>query len=158
MEELLASQLELTRPAPPGEEALAAFFQHLRESGADRHFHPHPFTREEARARCAYHGKDVYCVANAAGRTIAYGMLRGWDEGYAVPSLGVAVHAELRGTGLGRLMMGYLHAEARRRGAARIRLKVHPDNLTAIELYRSLGYEFLPATEDGQLVGFKSLR
>jgi len=84
-------------------------------------------------------------------------MLRGWDEGYAVPSLGIAVRAEAQGSGLGRLVMGYLHTEARRRGAPRIRLKVYPDNVRAVELYRSLGYEYRPELESGQLVGYKEL-
>jgi ribosomal protein S18 acetylase RimI-like enzyme len=52
--------------------------------------------------------------------------------------------------------MLYLHAEARRRGAPRIRLKVYPENTAAVELYRSLGYVF-EASERGQLVGFKTL-
>ena len=37
-------------------------------------------------------------------------------------------------------MMNHLHAEARRRGADRVRLRVHPDNVAARRLYESLGY------------------
>jgi ribosomal-protein-alanine N-acetyltransferase len=152
-----SDQLEVRRPAPAMAPAVARFFAHLRDSGEERRFHPHPFTPEAARERCAYDGDDVYCVAIAGDRVLGYGMLRGWDEGFAIPSLGIAVHADARGTGLGRALMLYLHAEAARRGAERIRLKVYPDNVAAVNLYRTLGYEFSDQLEDGQLVGYAQL-
>lgn len=141
---------------PDVQHALAEFFADLVAAGDEHAFHPHPFTPEAAAERAAYRGLDVYCVAVAGGRVLGYGMLRGWDEGFEVPSLGIAIHQAARGIGLGRAMMAYLHCEARRRDAARIRLKVYPDNAVAVALYRSLGYEFT-GTEDGQLVGFKAL-
>lgn len=156
--DLLATQLEYRRPAPELEPALAAFFGALHAAGDDRRFHPHPFTPEAATERCAYAGRDVYCVALAGGVVLGYGMLRGWDEGYAVPSLGIAIAPAARGIGLGRALMLYLHAEAARRGAPRIRLKVYPDNAHAVALYRSLGYVYADALEKGQLVGVKELR
>jgi [ribosomal protein S18]-alanine N-acetyltransferase len=156
--DLLSSQLEYRRPAPELEPQIAEFFRHIHETGEAERFHPHPFTPEAARERCRYAGRDVYFVAVAGGNVLAYGMLRGWDEGYSVPSLGIAVHASARGLGLGRALMLYLHAEAARRGAERIRLKVYPDNATAVALYRSLGYVFADALEHGQLVGEKHLR
>ena len=67
--------------------ALAGLFGALVASGDTVRFHPHPFTAEEAEARARYSGRDLYYVAVADGRALAYGMLRGWDEGYAVPSL-----------------------------------------------------------------------
>lgn len=150
-------QLELVRPSPDLVEPLARFFAHLASSEDARHFHPHPFTNDAARARAGYRGLDVYCLAVADGEVLGYGMLRGWDEGYSVPSLGIALHASARGGGLARVLMLYLHAEAKRRGAERIRLKVYPDNAAAVALYRSLGYEFADALEGGQLVGYKRL-
>ncbi len=150
-------QLKVLRVGPGLESPLATFFDHLAATGEGERFHPHPFTRVEAEARCAHSGLDLYCVAVARGVVLGYGMLRGWDRGYEVPSLGIAVHADARGTGLGRTLMLHLHAEAQRRGAPRIRLKVYPDNTAAVNLYRSLGYEFEPSLEQGQLVGFKRL-
>jgi RimJ/RimL family protein N-acetyltransferase len=38
--------------------------------------------------------------------------------------------------------MAYLHAEARERGADRVRLRVDPDNVRARPLYGSLGHEY----------------
>jgi RimJ/RimL family protein N-acetyltransferase len=83
-------------------------------------------------------------------------MLRGWDEGYQVPSLGIALHAQARGTGLARAFMLYLHQVARWQGAKRVRLRVFPDNIPARRLYESLGYAFQTGNDE-QLVGFCEL-
>ena len=91
-----------------------------------------------------------------AGRFVAYGMLRGWDAGYAIPSLGIYVAREARGRGVARAMMERLHALARERGAAAVRLKVYPSNEPARRLYESLGYRF-GAKEGEQLVGLLRL-
>lgn len=132
----------------PGDtEALADLFAALDTT----HFHPHPFSRDQAAQLVAYTGRDVYAVLVEAGRFVAYGLLRGWDEGYEVPSLGIAVRCDARGRGLGRVMMAWLADEARRRGAAQIRLRVHPDNNAARRLYESTGYRYA-GTERGELV------
>jgi ribosomal protein S18 acetylase RimI-like enzyme len=137
---------------------LADFFATIRQHGDAVHFHPHPFTIEEAQKRATYQGKDLFYIAQTSGRLIiGYGMLRGWDEGYATPSLGIIVHPDRRGTGLGRLLMHFLHYAARERGASKIRLKVYPQNTTARHLYETLGYVFEDTLSDGQLVGIKTL-
>ncbi len=152
----LEGQLEFRRVGPDLEQELGEFFAHLRDTGEEVRFHPHPFSAEAARERARYVGQDVYCVAVVGRRVVGYGMLRGWDQDYKVPNLGIAIRAEARRIGLGRALMLYLHAEARRRGAARIRLKVYPDNKPAVELYRSLGYHYASELEAGQLVGMKN--
>lgn len=104
------------------------------------YFHPHPMTPAEAKRIAAYDGQDVYLVSEVDGVYVAYGMLRGWDEGYAVPSLGIAVRRDAYGQGYGRAMMAALHEAARARGATSVRLRVHPANGRARSLYESLGY------------------
>ena len=138
------------------EESLAEFFRSLKRVGNDRYFHPHPFTDQEARRIAHYSGKDLYYVLVEREKVLGYGMLRGWDEGYKVPSLGIVIRSSARGIELGKLFMHFLHAAARQRGASKIRLKVYPDNTIAVTMYQELGYTF-QAEEDGQLVGFVGL-
>jgi [ribosomal protein S18]-alanine N-acetyltransferase len=145
------------RPVDPSwGSAIASFLLDLARTGDDRWFHP--FTLDDASAVriAASAGADVYLIATDKDRVVALGMLRGWDEGYAIPSLGIAVAATARGRGLGRAMMEQLQAEARRRGASKVRLTVDTGNRAAIELYGSLGYAF-EAEADGRLVGFLDL-
>lgn len=143
--------LEFRRLAPDLLPGLTAFFESMIANKDDEFFHPHPFTAEKAVELCGYAGKDLYLVAVCADEVLAYGLLRGWDEGYAIPSLGIAVHPTARGTGLGMAFMRYLHAAAANRGAKSIRLKVYPHNTKAKSLYEKLGY--IPAGEtDGQVL------
>ena len=101
------------------EELEPAFGTFLERIAADpgNTFHPHPLTRDAARELCSSRNADLRYVAIAAGQVMAYGLLRGWDEGYDVPSLGIAVDPDFRARGIGRLLMEFLHEAARlRRG------------------------------------------
>jgi [ribosomal protein S18]-alanine N-acetyltransferase len=119
---------------------LAALFSQIDTT----YFRPHPLTAEQAEVISRRVGRDVYAIlerdAEAGEAFVAYGMLRGWDEGYAIPYLGVAVRSGQERRGLGRLMMAHLHEEAARRGVGQVRLRVHPENGAARALYLSLGY------------------
>lgn len=151
------SVLECRRLGPEWADGLLEFLTGLRRAGDDEYFKPHEFTRAAVDRLCLYKGEDLYLVLVEGGRVLGYGMLRGWDEGYAVPSLGIAIHPDDRRSGLGKALMAFLHAAAIRRGAARVRLRVSPGNEKAIALYRSLGYEF-GNEEAGLLVGLLDLR
>jgi ribosomal protein S18 acetylase RimI-like enzyme len=144
--------LEFQQLSARHERPLALFFEALAHGGDDRWFHPHPLTAEHAARLAGYRGRDLYYVATRGEAVAAYGLLRGWDEGYSTPSLGIAVHPQARGCGLARAFMLFLHSAARARGSRNIRLKVYPANTAARRLYESLGYRFEP-TPDGQLLG-----
>ena len=132
--------------------ALKDFFKALDENGDTSYFHPHPFTDEFLDKLSNYKGNDLYYIAAEANIVLAYGMLRGWDDGYIIPSLGIAIHPMARGLGLSKVFMHFLHFAAHRKGATQIRLKVYPDNLRAIRLYENFGYTF-EGMENNQLVG-----
>lgn len=152
----MLSVLEFRRISPELCDALEEFFVLLMREGDERHFHPHQFTREQARLIAHYAGQDLYYVLVADGQVLGYGMLRGWDEGYDIPSLGIALAPAWRDMGMGSVLMSLLHMAARVRGVKKVRLKVHKDNGRAIELYTRLGYRFV-SEEAGQQVGFLEL-
>lgn len=143
----------------PGHVAsLARFFDDLAAAGDDAFFHPHAGDAGTLRLIADRMGKDVHLVFVEGGEIRAYGLLRGWNEGYAIPSLGIAVHPAARGSGLGRLVMDYLEAMARHRGAPGIRLRVHKDNARATAMYEHRGYVMRPDEADARLlVGTKPL-
>jgi perosamine synthetase len=123
-------------------QAFARFLKSLDTNGDTEFFHPHAFDAAAARSVTARSesGNDEYWLAMRGDDVVAYGMLRGWDEGFDVPSLGLAVAPAHRGQGFAREMMKHLHDRARQRGATHIRLKVDRRNLSARCLYESLGY------------------
>jgi ribosomal-protein-alanine N-acetyltransferase len=139
---------------------LSLLFEALCEHNDHRLFHPHPLTAETAAALAQQHANphtvlanrdEYHVVLDSATRNqdgketiVAYGMLRGWSEGFDVPSLGIAVHPQQRGRGIARQFMQHLHRVAIGRGAERVRLKVYRHNQAAVSLYESLGYAFTP--------------
>lgn len=150
--------LELIRLSPEWQEDLQRFLDDLKSGGDDVFFSPHPADADSIRRIAAYDGKDVYYLLVEQGKILGYGMLRGWDDGYSVPSLGLAIHPSARGQGLGKMLMVLLHLLASRRGADMVRLRVCVNNEKALNLYESLGYAFEEdRNQAGFLVGFKSL-
>lgn len=154
------------RDAPPFEcrilcsewmQPLMDFLRDLQEAGDTELFCPHAFTDEAVHQIVTRAHKDAYYVLVEGKQVLGYGMLRGWDEGFEVPSLGIAIHPSVRGTGLGRAFMHILHACARRKGATKVRLRVKSGNTRAASLYKGLGYEF-QSEEAGYLVGNLELR
>jgi len=59
------------------------------------------------------------------------------DEGHI---LDVAVHPEVRGGGVGRLLVEKVLEECRGNGASFVSLEVRESNLPAIALYRKMGF------------------
>jgi ribosomal protein S18 acetylase RimI-like enzyme len=137
-------------------EPLGRFFQSIQASTAGEHFHPHTLDRETAARIACYAGDDLYYALVDAGGVLGYGILRGWDEGFDVPSLGIALLESARGAGLGEMLMHFLHGAARLKGAERVRLTVDEANKPALSLYRKLGYAFEPL-EAGRLVGYREV-
>ena len=145
-------------PVGPGHlAALTSLFERIGADPEAKYFHPHPFTAAQAKVTTAYAGPDVYALMLLASEAIGYGFLRGWEEHHSVPSLGIYVAADRRGSGAARVLMEYLHLAASLRGAARVRLKVHPENIRARRLYARLGYRFAVTPENGEFVGFLEL-
>lgn len=131
---------------------VAGLFATIAADPAAVRFHPHPFGSTDAIRVCAYPGQDIYAGAFLDGTLVGYGMLRGWDEGFAVPTLGIYLAPSARGSGLARRFMDVLHGMALDRGASRVMLKVYPDNQAALALYRRIGYVF-DGESTGQLTG-----
>jgi [ribosomal protein S18]-alanine N-acetyltransferase len=152
-----ADTLEFRRLTTEWRNGLAEFCRALEAAGDAAFFQPHSFSDIELDRVVLHSGRDLYYVAVQGAKVLGYGLLRGWDEGYAVPSLGIAIHPAERSCGLGLAFMHFLHVAASRRGAEQVRLRVNPGNSKAIELYNRLGYLF-ESTEGGCYVGFKQLR
>ena len=134
---------------------LEHFFTEMKEVDGLSFFHPHPSDSITLAEICQNPGKDYYCGAFAGSTIEAYGMLRGWNEGYLEPSLGLAVTPKSQGTGLGQLLLQHLHAESRRRECLRIRLTVYEKNSRAVTFFAKNGYSFTP-WQQGRLLGYFS--
>ena len=138
---------------------LGDFFAALTaDADSVRFFHPHPFTQEFAAELCegVATRKDRYYVACFQGTVIAYMMLRGWDEGYSVPSFGVCTHPALRDVGLGQALLVHALAECQAAGASKLRLTVFKNNERAVHVYTKFGFIFQEKNEH-ELIGILDL-
>jgi len=149
--------LEIRQASPDMEKEVYDFFQVLDQANEGELFYPHPLTQDQAHIISTHSGQDLYAFAMHIGKIIGYSLLRGWDEGYEIPSLGISVHPHFRGFGVGLALMHYLHAVASLRGCHRVRLRVRKTNHTAKQLYEKMGYTFTEGN-DGYLVGFFELK
>lgn len=130
---------------------LGRLFDQLRVSTDAEFFHPHPLDQAEAERICGLTGRDYFCLAYLGDSPVGYGMLRGWDAGYAEPSLEIAIAPGHKGKGLGQALTTHLHSVAAERGAESIRLKVSVRNHAARALYQKLGYVLTPLSDAEEL-------
>jgi GNAT superfamily N-acetyltransferase len=105
-----------------------------------QHFHPFHFDLEVVSTLLRDRQRDCYMGLWVSGKLVGFFMLRGFDEGYAVPSFGVLVDQAWRGRGLGRLALQVSETMCRVLGAQTLMLKVHPSNTGARALYESEGF------------------
>jgi ribosomal protein S18 acetylase RimI-like enzyme len=151
--------IEIVRLRSAHVEPLLRFHAALESGGETALFAPHPFTATHLHALCNSQRKDLHYVVVMADDVVGYGLLRGWDEGYAIPSLGIAIHPRWRRAGLGTALMHFLHVAARAVSATSVRLRFHPSNRSAQALYERVGYRFEPQPDgDGYRVAFKDLQ
>jgi ribosomal-protein-alanine N-acetyltransferase len=147
-----APALEFRKLTAEWKQPLLGFLRALEEAGDTDYFLPHPFTDEAVENIIHNARNDLYYVLTEGERVLGYGMLRGWDEGYETPSLGIAIDPRARSSGLGKLFMRFLSTAARWKGATSVRLKVKVGNSRAANLYEQLGYDFR-TEESGYLIG-----
>ena len=79
--------------------ALSIFFQSNDRPEITMHFHPFPLTRQTAHDITRINHKDRYYIAIRDKEILGLGMLRGWDEGYDIPSFGMFVDYRHHGMG-----------------------------------------------------------
>jgi ribosomal protein S18 acetylase RimI-like enzyme len=143
--------------------ALHRMLQTFVNEPEGRFFAPHSFELDTLQRLADRPGADLYFVAflqDASWKRClcGYGLLRGWNEGFSVPSLGIIVHRDYRAHGFGKKFMCFLHEAAKQKGADQVRLTVTAENERAVALYRSLGYRFEAMPGSGErLVGLLPL-
>lgn len=116
-------------------------------------FYPHAFSLPAIEDILANKVLDQYFLAHdIMGATNGYCMLRGWDEGYTTPSIGICVSKSSRGMGVGKSLLAFLLQVAARLGASKAMLKVHRHNIAAIKIYRQFGF-LIEDTHADHMVG-----
>ena len=124
------------------------------KNNKDEFFTPHKFDYLTILKNCF--NKDIYIIQLIDKKIVGYGMLRGWEEGYEIPILGIIIDKNYRGMGLSKDLMNFLHNIARTKGSIKVMLKVYKNNIVAINLYKKCNYEFTDYNNE-LLVGYKTI-
>ncbi len=85
--------------------------------------------------------KDYFYGIFFSNELVGFYMLRGFDEGYEIPSYGVFIKEEFSSKGLGKLSLDHAISLSKLLNKKRIMLKVHPENKTAKTLYEKYGFQ-----------------
>lgn len=120
---------------------LCLLFNELIFRKFDQYFHPHPLTDVEVDKLIQYNGEDLYFLQTKNRKLCGYGFLRGWDEGFAIPSLGLVIHPDFHREGLAKQFLMFLHEQALSKGSNKVRLTVVEENISALRLYQKVGYQ-----------------
>jgi ribosomal protein S18 acetylase RimI-like enzyme len=122
-------------------EVLARFMADNDVPAVVRTFNPFPMTVQTAHEIASQQRLDhFYGAFLEDGSIVGLSMLRGWDEGYTVPSFGIMIDHRFHGRGIGSLMLDYTLEQAIQLGCNRIRLSVFASNRAGLHLYSSRGF------------------
>jgi ribosomal-protein-alanine N-acetyltransferase len=102
--------------------------------------HPAGHWRAEDYDYLSRQPEGIVLVAETAGDGVIAGFVAARALGPEAEMLNLAVDPKHRRQGVGRRLVEELHQRLRASGTERVYLEVRPSNLTAQQLYRSLGY------------------
>jgi ribosomal protein S18 acetylase RimI-like enzyme len=119
-------------------------------------FNPHSWELDDLKHMLAKARKDKYFGVFTDGYMVAYGMLRGVDDGFPWPRLGLVVDKDYRKKGMGKLLLTFLETYCKVEGYEYLELRVLKTNKPAIYLYNSNDY-FLTDFVGEYLLGRKKL-
>lgn len=74
--------------------------------------------------------KDIFSGVFWDGQIAGIFMLRGWDEGYEIPSFGVLIDEKYRGGSFMRLTLDTAKLICKLSGLRKLMAKIHPDNVS----------------------------
>lgn len=121
--------------------ALASLLQSQRIEYA-RFFTPFDFGQESIARILARCKSDVFMGICWQDELAGFFMLRGWDDGYAVPAYGVFIDEKYSGYGLTILSLRAAKTIAKLCRASQMMLKVHPANVRAKRIFERGGFVF----------------
>jgi RimJ/RimL family protein N-acetyltransferase len=132
---------ELTiRPLRVDDAAALSLMLRSQKPSYARFFTPFGYDEQSIAVVLARRGEDVFMGLYWRDEVVAFFMLRGWNEGYEIPSFGILVDEKYRGDGLEMLSLETAKVICKLRGAARIMFKMHPENISVRAVARKTGF------------------
>ncbi len=141
------------RPLESGDAPRLSAMLRAQQTEYARFFHPFNFDERTIARVLADNRQDVYAGVYLREQLVVFFMLRGWDEGFEIPAFGILVDEKHRGDGLEMLSLETAKVICKLRGASRMMLKMHPENISAKAVARKIGFFHVgEETESGNLI------
>jgi RimJ/RimL family protein N-acetyltransferase len=105
------------------------------------YFIPFSFDSETIRKVLSKVIKDQFYGIYIENELIGFYMLRGFDEGYEVPSYGVWISEKYSNKGLSTFTLNHAITFCKMNSIKKLMLKVHPDNIRAKHIYEKHGFK-----------------
>jgi RimJ/RimL family protein N-acetyltransferase len=105
-----------------------------------KHFTPFDFSVDSLKNVLTHANKDKFFGVFVSDKLAGFYMLRGFDDGFEIPSYGVWISSEFSNRGLSKLTLYHAFSFCKHNSIKILKLKVHPDNAVAKNLYESLGF------------------
>jgi len=123
-----------------------------------QYFTPFSIDRLYIRQQLEKAKQDLFFGFYLFDEFIAFYMLRGFDEGFKVPSYGVFVSEKYKSLGIGRLSLQHAITHCKINHLKKIMLKVHPENVIAKKMYERIGfYQVGTDQKNNNLIFYKDL-
>lgn len=148
----------VVRPLEPQDAGAVTNFLTAQPEDYVRFFYALRAEEAEIASLLAAAERDYFGGVFWAGDLICIFMLRGWDEGYEIPSFGLVVSATRQGREVLSVALESAKLIARLAGCDRMMCKVHPDNQAATR--GALKNGFAPDREEagsGNVIYFLAL-
>jgi RimJ/RimL family protein N-acetyltransferase len=113
----------------------------LGENEYSKYFIPFNFDRLAIKEILAEKKEDKFFGLFVDDSLIGFYMLRGFDEGYEIPSYGVWISEEYSAKGLSKLTLQHAVSICKINGVKKLLLKVHPENKIAKMIYENFGFK-----------------
>jgi ribosomal-protein-alanine N-acetyltransferase len=122
-------------------ESLTDLFRRNNNNEVTRFFHPFDLTEQTAAFLLEPSKKDLVFGAFHEDHLIGMSLLRGYDEGFQIPSFGLLIDQAYWKQGIGKKLTQWTIDWADSTNTPSVRLTVEQENKSAIKIYRSLGFE-----------------
>lgn len=106
----------------------------------NKHFIPFEFKYDNLKSILEKVDKDLFIGIFVNKKIAGFFMLRGFDEGYEIPSYGVWISSQYSNKGLAKLTIQHSISICLMSGVKKIMLKVHPENKVAFNMYKKFGF------------------
>jgi len=154
---MIPLSLEIRKLTVDQSEELANLLQ-SSEKEYSQYFIPFTFEFETISGILSKAIKDQYYGIYVDNSLVGFYMLRGFDDGFEIPSYGAWIAKNFSSKGISKLTLHHAITFCKTNSIKKLMLKVHPDNLIAKKIYEDFGFIYDGVDgRIGHLIYFKNI-